>query len=360
MEEVQCTVKQEYYFQQMDKSRQTVYREMLDGLTKLSAEFPVMKLDGRELTDLLFRLRLDHPEIFYVCGFKYRFTEDSRYVQMVPEYLFERKKIREHRKALEGRVTRLVRQAETLSEEKKEAFIHDFICSNVTYDKLKKQYSHEIIGPLQQGVGVCEGIAKTVKLLCGRLGIECVIAVSRAAPEHGVKYRHAWNVLKLGGKWYHLDATFDNSLGRYGTKRFDYYNLDDRKIFRDHQSLLYPVPPCSDGDSFYYKENRLSLTKTEEVGKRMKAVLRKKQPFFVFHWRGGGMNREILTEILIEASGAAKEKGKAVRLSFNAPQSVVELAILEDMARESGVSQGGILETDIREELPDEAGQARE
>ena len=38
---------------------------------------------------------------------------------------------------------------------------------------------------------------------------------------------------------YHLDATFDNSLGRYGQKRFDYFNLDDKMIFRDHQPLVY-------------------------------------------------------------------------------------------------------------------------
>ena len=32
------------------------------------------------------------------------------------------------------------------------------------YDKLKKEYSHEIIGALGNGVAVCEGIAKAVKI----------------------------------------------------------------------------------------------------------------------------------------------------------------------------------------------------
>ena len=49
--------------------------------------------------------------------------------------------------------------------DEKEKYVHDFICDNVRYDKLKKAYSHEIIGPLGQGVGVCEGIAKAVKVL---------------------------------------------------------------------------------------------------------------------------------------------------------------------------------------------------
>ena len=85
--------------------------------------------------------------------------------------MFEKKKIKEMKNALEARMNRLVQPAKNLSPEEKERYVHDFICANVTYDKLKKQYSHEIIGPLQQGIGVCEGIAKTVKILCDRLGL---------------------------------------------------------------------------------------------------------------------------------------------------------------------------------------------
>lgn len=216
-----------------------------------------------------------------------------------------------------------------LMPEEQEKSIHDFILENVTYDKLQKQYSHEIIGPLQQGIGVCEGIAKTVKLFCDRLGIDCLIAVSEADPEHGVRYRHAWNLVKIGGSWLHLDATFDNSLKRYGTKRYDYYNLEDRQLFRDHQPLIAPVPACTKSDAFYYRVNRLSLTKTEEVGKRLKAVLRKKQPCFVFHWRGGALNRSILEEILKEAEAAAAAKEKHVRLSVNVPQAVIQVNFVD-------------------------------
>lgn len=327
-------MKQEYYFQQMNRVQQSVYRAMYDGFLALAPEFPVLKLDGRELSDIFFRLRLDHPAIFYVCGFSYRFTDQSDFVRLIPEYMFEKKKIKEHQKALEGRINRIVRPLLNLSPEEKEEKIHEFILNNVTYDKLKKQYSHEIIGPLQQGIGVCEGIAKTVKLLCDRLNLDCLIAVSEADPERGARYRHAWNLIRLGGSWYHLDATFDNSLGRYGTMRFDYYNLDDKQIFRDHLPVIYPVPACTRGDNFYYKVNRLSLTKVEDVGKRLKAVLRKKQPFFVFHWRGGALNRNILEEILEISTKEARQKGKFIRLSLNYAQAVVQLTLIDELPEE--------------------------
>ena len=104
-----------------------------------------------------------------------------------------------------------------------------FIVKNVKYDKLKKEYSHEIIGALGNGVAVCEGIAKAVKVLCDKLNIYCIIALSEANPEKGVKYRHAWNIVKIGGKLYHLDATFDNNLSEEDCVRYDYVNLSDNK-----------------------------------------------------------------------------------------------------------------------------------
>ena len=327
-------MKQEYYFQQMNREEKQVYRAMYDGFTALAPEFPVLRLEGKELAEIFFRLRLDHPSIFYVSSFTYRFFDQADSVHLIPEYLFEKKKIKEHQKALEGRITRLLRPMQELTPEEQEKSIHDFILENVTYDKLQKQYSHEIIGPLQHGIGVCEGIAKTVKLFCDRLGIDCLIAVSEADPEHGVRYRHAWNLVKIGGDWMHLDVTFDNSLKRYGTKRYDYYNLDDRQLFRDHQPLIAPVPACTKKDAFYYRVNRLSLTKTEEVGKRLKAVLRKKKPCFVFHWRGGAWNRSILEEILREAEAQAAAKDKHVWLSVNYQQSVVQINFTDQPARE--------------------------
>ena len=84
-----------------------------------------------------------------------------------------------------ARVDKLVRPAMKFSEWDKEKYVHDFICENIRYDKLKKPYSHEIIGPLGHGVGVCEGIAKSVKVLCDALGIWCIIAICGNNPEKG-------------------------------------------------------------------------------------------------------------------------------------------------------------------------------
>ena len=184
---------EQYYYNHMNKAQQAAYHSILSGVKNLADEFQIPALEGEEL-----------------------------------QYLFDKKKICEHQKAMTARVEKLIRPAQKLSEWEKEKYVHDFICENIRYDKLKKSYSHEIIGPLGQGVGVCEGIAKAVKVLLDALGVWCVIAICGNNPETS-------------------------------EIRYDYFNLDDSQIFRDHEPLIAPVPHCGDYEHFYYKEKKLSF-----------------------------------------------------------------------------------------------------
>lgn len=322
-----------FYYEKLTKQQQKAYHAMKTGLESLAPSFSVPRLDGKELADIYFMLRLDCPEIFYTVQFRYRYYPDSEYVEMIPEYLFNKNKILDHRKAMEARVKKLARQAEKLSEKEKEQFVHDFICENVRYDKLKKAYSHEIIGPLGQGVGVCEGIAKSVKILCDALGIWCMIAVSEANPEKNIKYRHAWNIVRIGGKYYHLDVTFDNSLSSEHGIRYDYFNLSDAQIFRDHEPVIWHVPACEDGDHTYYREKKVSFTKYEEVQKRA-AQAAKKGKTLTFHWRGGYLTKEVLNELIRMIQEEAQKKGKYACMSLNWPQAVIQLSFKEHLPQQ--------------------------
>jgi transglutaminase/protease-like cytokinesis protein 3 len=110
----------------------------------------------------------------------------------------------------------------------------------VVYEKLTRHYSHEIYGVLFHGIGVCEGIAKTVKTMLSRLGVESIVVLGDTA-ESGL--RHAWNVVWLYGKPRHYDFTFDLSRHNGGKKPI-YQNLTDEQIFRDHEPSVFPIPNC--------------------------------------------------------------------------------------------------------------------
>ena len=321
---------EQYYYNTLTKPQQNSYNAIKAGLQSLAPSFPVPLLENRELTDVFMKLRLDHPQLFYAGTFKYRYYPDGSNAEMIPEYLFEKGKIKDHQKALQARVEKLARPMMKATEMEKLLYVHDFICQNVHYDKLKKQYSHEIIGPLGHGVGVCEGIAKSVKILCDALNLWCVIALSENNPEKGVKYRHAWNIVKVDKKYYHLDCTFDNSLGNPDEIRYDYFLLNDKQIFRDHESLVWKMPACEDGERFYYKEKKLSFTKMEDVQKRsMQAV--KKGRTLIVHWRGGYMTREIVQDFLKIFKEEAEKKNKHAKVSLNWAQAVVKVQFIEQV-----------------------------
>ena len=328
---------EQYYYNHMNKAQQAAYHSILSGVKNLADEFQIPALEGEELYNVFFQMRLDHPEIFWLSSYKYRYYKDSPNLIFIPEYLFDKKKICEHQKAMTARVEKLIRPAQKLSEWEKEKYVHDFICENIRYDKLKKSYSHEIIGPLGQGVGVCEGIAKAVKVLLDALGVWCVIAICGNNPEKGIKYRHTWNIVKIGGTYYHLDATFDNTLGKdreTSEIRYDYFNLDDSQIFRDHEPLIAPAPHCGDHEHFYYKEKKLSFTKKEDVYKRSLQAA-KKGRVLIFHWRGGYLTKEVLKELLELIRKAGDEKDKTAMVSINWPQAVIRVQYTDMQVQES-------------------------
>ena len=294
---------EQYYYNHMNKAQQAAYHSILSGVKNLADEFQIPALEGEELYNVFFQMRLDHPEIFWVSSYKYRYYKDSPNLIFIPEYLFDKKKICEHQKAMTARVEKLIRPAQKLSEWEKEKYVHDFICKNIRYDKLKKSYSHEIIGPLGQGVGVCEGIAKAVKVLLDALGVWCVIAICGNNPETS-------------------------------EIRYDYFNLDDSQIFRDHEPLIAPAPHCGDHEHFYYKEKKLSFTKKEDVYKRSLQAA-KKGRVLIFHWRGGYLTKEVLKELLELIRKAGDEKDKTAMVSINWPQAVIRVQYTDMQVQES-------------------------
>ena len=294
---------EQYYYNHMNKAQQAAYHSILSGVKNLADEFQIPALEGEELYNVFFQMRLDHPEIFWVSSYKYRYYKDSPNLIFIPEYLFDKKKICEHQKAMTARVEKLIRPAQKLSEWEKEKYVHDFICENIRYDKLKKSYSHEIIGPLGQGVGVCEGIAKAVKVLLDALGVWCVIAICGNNPEAS-------------------------------EIRYDYFNLDDSQIFRDHEPLIAPAPHCGDHEHFYYKEKKLSFTKKEDVYKRSLQAA-KKGRVLIFHWRGGYLTKEVLKELLELIRKAGDEKDKTAMVSINWPQAVIRVQYTDMQVQES-------------------------
>ena len=101
------------------------------------------------------------------------------------------------------------------------------------------------------------------------------------------------------------------------------------------------------GDDCWGEESL--FVKPEELEKRLAQALRKKQPLFVFHWRGGGLNRDTLQQLLALAGRLAAERGKRASCSVNFPQAVIQLEFSEAPHESITIQQANEAEAPVNE-----------
>ena len=78
-----------FYYSKMNKMQQAAYHAICQGVLQMEKEIQVPRMSGEELYNVFFRMRLDHPEIFWATVYKYKYYNDSPNLIFVPEYLFE-------------------------------------------------------------------------------------------------------------------------------------------------------------------------------------------------------------------------------------------------------------------------------
>lgn len=89
--------------------------------------------------------------------------------------------------------------------------LYNLLGENVRYDYnelyyVNDIYNHNMYGALAKGKSVCEGIAKTMQELLELVGIPTEMEIGKLNQSY-----HAWNRVKLNGKWYYCDMTNDCS-----------------------------------------------------------------------------------------------------------------------------------------------------
>ena len=86
--------------------------------------------------------------------------------------------------------------------------IHDYIVNNVKYEDSGDPMDYSAAGALLNKKAVCEGFALLFYRMCKESGVPV-----RFITGYGVHYggigAHAWNIVKLGDKWYNIDTTWD-------------------------------------------------------------------------------------------------------------------------------------------------------
>lgn len=121
-----------------------------------------------------------------------------------------------------------------MSDYSRARVLHDWLIYNANYDYSYTYY--EPSGVLLYGTGVCESYATAYAMLCTAAGLDCMCVSGTAGTDADPTTwgAHSWNLVKLGGTWYHVDCTWDDP-NDGGCERHTYFCLDDETMAKDHR-----------------------------------------------------------------------------------------------------------------------------
>lgn len=261
-----------YYYKQLDENAKIIYKAFEDNIENMKSgtykidfgtQFNSLlkSSDGEKKLNLAFQsawnaFTYDYVDIFYIdvsklilttqttsiAGFsthKVSLSKDKHDTYFSDGINSEAEVIRREKYVQSVRNT-IVSKLKGYSEYEQVKYINDWIVDNFEYDTTYKNSDiHNIYGAFANKKIVCEGYARTFKYILDGLGIENILVSGTATNSNGVTESHAWNYVKIDGKWYAVDVTWNDPIIKGGAKptnelKYEYLLKGSEKFFKNH------------------------------------------------------------------------------------------------------------------------------
>lgn len=202
------------YFSDYDSAVSYLRKQMVSRETEITLNFPASWFDSHKdelYWDLLYdAMKCDESStgqdgdalIYGFAGCRLSYS-NAGYIQYTMSYHSDAEQEAKLTAAVAEAMTTL--QLNGLSEAKKIIKIHDYICNHVDYAyNSKEEQIYTAYGALCTGKAVCQGYAVLFYRLCKEAGLSV-----RIISGTGNGGAHAWNIVRIGSKYYNVDCTWD-------------------------------------------------------------------------------------------------------------------------------------------------------
>lgn len=265
----------EYWcYAQLTPDEQEIYRQVLSSLQEMEEETEVSTQDTAVLEEIFLAVMNDHPEIFYAEG--YEFTRYLRGDQVEKltfsgKYTMTEQEASEKAALIEAEADAWLagRPQNSTSEYETVKYLYETLIQKTDY-KLEAESNQTIVSVFLYGESVCQGYARALQYLLQKAGIACTLATGEAG---GVG--HAWDVVRVDNRWYHVDPTWgDVSYRLEGQEEissrpavsYDYLCVGSEEIKRTHTIREEEkLPVCDAKGASYYEREGLYLTEPDEA-----------------------------------------------------------------------------------------------
>ena len=237
-----------------DSGRQA-YRALYEAVLVHKETVYIPSLTAKELSDVHAALKYDNPQLPCISDeFSYGSFGGLFYVKMRYDYT---------RAECDALSAELVATAESmcadcagLDDYGRELRLHDALIRLADYSEAGIN-ANSAAGVLVDRRGVCAGYALGMKLLCDITGIDSCVIRGTAESARGAE-AHAWLTVRIGGRWYHVDPTWDDPVNENDADQLThaYFNLPTEWIAADHRDFTLPegIVCDSTADAYYIRE----------------------------------------------------------------------------------------------------------
>lgn len=198
------------------------------------------------------------PEAFHVDG-SFSVTHNGTHIiDIVVTYLYTADEYKQMYEACEEVAEELLDGIignKNLSDVEKALLIHDRLAILCEYDFGNAENRFDMYGALVNRVSVCQGYAEAYEYLLEEVGIDSYICSSKAL-------YHAWNIVSINGKWYHVDVTWDDYAWQVGERGAEgvvvhdnFLRSSDGIYATGHEATDYDTTPSDTTYDHYFWQN---------------------------------------------------------------------------------------------------------
>lgn len=215
-----------------------------------------------------------------------------------------------------------------MSDHEKVKAINDWVVLNLKYDTSLQKYT--AYDGLSTGSTVCQGYSLLTHKLLKEAGIQNKIVEGTAYSESNPRGQlHAWNLVHLDGKWYHLDTTWNDPVpNRDGAVSYTYYLRSDDQMSKDHTWVKsYPA-----ADTAY----RITLKALAAQKSSKSAVYRDLMNELEYHLYENNAVVRNYDDLKPKVKTADRTGAKELVFRFDGEETDL-LKVLQDLQRKAGI-----------------------
>ncbi len=273
-----------YHFDQLTAAEQRLYAELAVIMREYATGIMVSSTDPAMIEKVFQCVLNDHPEIFYVVGYRYtRYSRDdiTKKISFTATYSYGLQEMQDRQQKIDAYVEScLADMPATGDEYDKVKYIYEFLINRTEYDA-EAEDNQNICSVFLDERSVCQGYAKATQYLLKQAGIPATMVTGKVSGGEG----HAWNMIKVHGDYYYVDTTWGDASYRMETGadsavtegsentwndsippiNYDYLCITTDQLNKTHViETIVPLPQCTATKDNYYIREGLYFTAVDE------------------------------------------------------------------------------------------------